>query len=35
LQNAPEQYTVWFKIAFPLLEAWMKNHPFSFQATTH
>lgn len=35
LQNTPEQYTVWFKIAFPLLEAWMKNHPFSFQAATH
>lgn len=28
LKIAPEQYTVWFKIAFPLLEEWMHNHPF-------
>lgn len=28
LKIAPEHYTVWFKIAFPLLEEWMHNHPF-------
>ena len=28
LKIAPEQYTVWFKIAFPLLEEWMQKHPF-------
>ena len=28
LKIAPEQFTVWFKIAFPLLEEWMHKHPF-------
>jgi isopentenyl-diphosphate delta-isomerase len=26
LQNDPEKYTEWFKIAFPKIEAWWKQH---------
>jgi isopentenyl-diphosphate Delta-isomerase len=33
MKSNPEQYTEWFKIAFPLLQEWLQKHQFLHVAT--